>query len=62
MVKEADHVIVLSAGEVMEQGSPSELIAKGGWFARFAHAVNMDEPSEVKEEEEVDGEGEDAAE
>ncbi len=49
MVKEADHVIVLSAGEVMEQGSPSELIAKGGWFARFAHAVNIDEPSELEE-------------
>jgi len=56
MVKDADHVIVLSAGEVMEKGSPSELISKGGWFARFAHAVNEDEPAN---EEEVQNEEED---
>ena len=40
MVRNADHVIVLSAGEIMEEGSPDELIAKRGWFADFAHAVN----------------------
>src|SRR5882672_2309929 len=54
MVKDADHVIVLSAGEVLEQGSPTELIEQGGWFARFAHVINEDEPSEeeeVKDEE-----------
>jgi ABC-type multidrug transport system fused ATPase/permease subunit len=60
MVKEADHVIVLSAGEVIEQGSPPDLIGKGGWFAKFAHAVNAGEPAEEKEVEE-EGE-EDAAE
>jgi ATP-binding cassette, subfamily B, bacterial len=36
MVKDADHVIVLSAGNVLEQGSPQELISKGGWFAALA--------------------------
>ena len=51
MVKDADHVIVLSAGEVIEQGSPPELIAQGGWFARFAHAINDTEPSEEEEVE-----------
>ena len=41
MVKDADHVIVLSAGEVIEQGKPAQLIEKGGWFARFAHALDQ---------------------
>ena len=36
MVETADHVIVLDAGRVTEQGSVAELIARGGWFARFA--------------------------
>lgn len=57
MVKDADHVIVLSAGEVMEQGSPVELIEKGGWFAKFARAVEEDDPVEEDEGEE-DGEDE----
>jgi hypothetical protein len=29
---------VLSAGEVVEQGTPQELISNGGWFASFASA------------------------
>ncbi len=40
MVREADHVIVLTGGEVTEDGLPNELIDKGKWFAGFArHAV-----------------------
>ncbi|MBS1507542.1 MAG: ABC transporter ATP-binding protein [Bacteroidetes bacterium] len=59
MVKDADHVIVLSAGELMEEGSPAELIAKDGWFARFAHAVEEDEATgEEIEEEDEEGEEE----
>jgi ABC-type multidrug transport system fused ATPase/permease subunit len=61
MVKDADHVIVLSAGEVMEQGTPDELVERGGWFARFAHAVNEEE-SDEEEEIEEEGSEEDAAE
>ncbi len=38
MVKNADHVIVLSFGEILEQGSPASLIEKGGWFSNFANA------------------------
>ncbi len=38
MVKAADHVVVLEHGRVLEQGTPAELIAAGGWFARFAQA------------------------
>jgi hypothetical protein len=29
---------VLSAGEVVEQGTPQELISNGSWFASFASA------------------------
>ena len=36
MVKDADHVIVLSSGEILEQGSPDSLIKNGGWFCHFA--------------------------
>lgn len=67
MVRGADHAIVLSAGEVIEQGTPEELIAKGGWFSTFANAAedeekadhepNDEEPDEEEEEEE-DQEGE----
>ncbi len=59
MVKDADHVIVLSAGEVMEQGSVSHLLEKGGWFARFAKAVDEDEEVEEDDEEETEEEEDD---
>ena len=36
MIRDADHVIVLDEGRIVEQGSPGELIASGGWFARLA--------------------------
>lgn len=70
MVRDADHVIVLDAGEVMEEGSPSELVELGGWFAEFASAgeedmeevadAGQEEDAEegVDEEEDVDGEEE----
>ena len=40
MVSDADHVIVLDAGEVIEQGTPGDLITRGGWFADFANAAD----------------------
>jgi ABC-type multidrug transport system fused ATPase/permease subunit len=39
MVRDADHVIVLSQGDILEQGSPQQLINNGGWFASFAAAA-----------------------
>jgi ABC-type multidrug transport system fused ATPase/permease subunit len=36
MVQDADHVIVLDAGEVVDSGTPHELMMRGGWFAHFA--------------------------
>ena len=60
MVRDADHVIVLSAGEVLEQGTPEELISKGGWFSQFATSSDEDESEDTEstEEEEVDEDGE----
>jgi ABC-type multidrug transport system fused ATPase/permease subunit len=36
MIKDAGHVIVLDQGRILEQGSPAELEAAGGWFAQLA--------------------------
>lgn len=36
MVRDADHVLVLEAGRITQTGTPAELVAAGGWFARFA--------------------------
>ena len=34
-IRGADHVVVLEAGRVVEQGSPAELRAAGGHYARL---------------------------
>jgi hypothetical protein len=36
-------VLVLEAGAVIEEGTPAELIAKGGWFAALAAGHPEDE-------------------
>lgn len=56
MVRDADHVIVLSGGEVLEQGSTEELISKDGWFANFAHNASSggDEKQENAQETEAE--------
>jgi ABC-type multidrug transport system fused ATPase/permease subunit len=36
MVKDADHVIVLNEGQILEQGTPDQLVAAGGWFSHLA--------------------------
>jgi ATP-binding cassette, subfamily B, bacterial len=56
MVKDADHVMVMDAGELLEEGSPQELIDKGGWFAEFANAANDEEEYEEEVEEEYEEE------
>jgi len=60
MVHDADHVIVLSAGEVIEEGSPAQLLEKGGWFSDFAKAADeeTEEVEEEVEEEDMDEETE----
>ena len=42
MVKDADHVIVLEHGQILEQGTPRQLIAAGGWFAQLALQSEQD--------------------
>ena len=64
MVQDADYVIVLAAGEVLEKGTPEELIENAGWFARFSHAADK-EPTgdttqaDANEEDEADEEDDD---
>jgi ABC-type multidrug transport system fused ATPase/permease subunit len=36
MVKDADYVIVMDQGRIVEEGTPERLIAAGGWFAQLA--------------------------
>ena len=36
MVRDADWVIVLEEGNVVQQGTPEQLRQSGGWFARLA--------------------------
>lgn len=36
MVEEADRVLVLDHGQIVEEGTPAALIASGGWFAQLA--------------------------
>jgi len=52
MVRDADHVIVLSEGAVLEEGSPAELIERDGWFAEFARTMEEDESGDDAEEDE----------
>jgi ABC-type multidrug transport system fused ATPase/permease subunit len=57
MVRDADHVVVLSAGVVMEEGTPDELIAKGGWFHNFATAAEGREAEPKSDTKEMNGKG-----
>ncbi len=47
MVRDADFVVVLDAGEIVESGTVAELIAAGGWFARFAASTQGDSKEEA---------------
>jgi ABC-type bacteriocin/lantibiotic exporter with double-glycine peptidase domain len=60
MVRDVDRVLVLAAGEVIEQGTPAELIAKGGWFA--ALAAGHPEAEQEAHEAEAGEQGTDAGE
>ncbi|MSV32325.1 MAG: ABC transporter ATP-binding protein [Bryobacterales bacterium] len=36
MIKEADYVYILNDGQVVEEGTPAELLAANGWFTQLA--------------------------
>jgi ABC-type multidrug transport system fused ATPase/permease subunit len=44
MVKDADHVIVMDQGRIVEQGTPDQLITARGWFAQLAMQSAPDVP------------------
>jgi ABC-type multidrug transport system fused ATPase/permease subunit len=60
MIKDADHVIVLDQGQIVEQGDPAQLVAAGGWFSRLATQATEDGttqdagPEETEEAEDGD--------
>ena len=56
MVKDADHVIVLNDGNILEEGTPAQLIERGGWFSEFANAVEEETETDEEEEEEISDE------
>jgi ATP-binding cassette subfamily B protein len=55
-VRHADHVVVLDAGRVVEQGAPAELLARGGLYARLAREQERAE-REARAEEVLDAVG-----
>jgi ABC-type multidrug transport system fused ATPase/permease subunit len=56
MVRDADYVLVFSGGDVKEQGTPQELIEKGGWFHTFANSAEGKENKLETANEEVEDE------
>jgi len=63
MVRDADHVLVLSGGHLLEEGTPEELIIKGGWFCNFSQSAEGKEPateevSKVASEDDLEEEDE----
>ena len=44
MVKDADYVIVMDQGRILEQGAPHQLIAACGWYSRLAMQSTPDVP------------------
>lgn len=54
MVKGVDYVYVLEDGNVLEAGTPDELITANGWFAAFAGGDADDEDEDESEAEDDD--------
>ena len=59
MVRDADYVVVLSEGLILESGSPSELVKQNGWFTDFANAAFENPKDEIIEEKKVENLDED---
>ena len=50
LINQADTVYVIEDGRVTEQGTPRQLIARDGWFARFMRSAEDAMPSITAEE------------
>jgi ABC-type multidrug transport system fused ATPase/permease subunit len=42
MVKDADWILVLEEGQLVESGTPAHLISSGGWFATLAEGTGQE--------------------
>jgi ATP-binding cassette subfamily B protein len=47
-VEQADRVVVLDGGRVVEEGTPSELLAAGGLFAEMSHRHSLEQELEAR--------------
>jgi ABC-type multidrug transport system fused ATPase/permease subunit len=48
-VRNADHIVVLDEGRIVEEGSHDELLAEGGLYARLAREQALEEELEELE-------------
>lgn len=47
-IENADHVIVLDQGRIVEEGTPQELLTAGGRFTHMAKLQNMSSAWEIR--------------
>jgi ABC-type multidrug transport system fused ATPase/permease subunit len=59
MVRDADYIIVLEEGKVIEAGLPSSLIASGGWFSEFSKRTTEGIEDVEDEEDTINSESSD---